>query len=209
MSKSNKNTGCFKDAIPHNIHQSSDRREKQALQRVFIGIPVDAWSQQQINKLLEPVKNSRHDLRWVPENNRHMTLAFLGDIETSVVENLVRLFDEVYRREACFKYRLAMLTRFPNSSGRIIALTGEPTDPLDHLYQITLDFLSGNKVEFDRKRFRPHVTLGRIKKAKQVKTNFDKQIGITLDINRVRFYRSTLSQGGSVYQVMSETELIV
>lgn len=209
MSRSNKSTGYSKDAMSHKALELSDRRKKQALQRVFIGIPVDERSQQQINKLLAPVKSSRHDLRWVPENNRHMTLAFLGDIEAPVVENLVRLFDEVYRREACFKYRLSMLTRFPNSSGRIIALTGEPTDPLEHLFQITLDFLSGNDVEFDRKRFRPHVTLGRIKKAKQVKTNFDKQVGVTLDISRVRFYRSTLSQGGSVYQVMSEVELTV
>jgi 2'-5' RNA ligase len=195
--------------MSHKALELSDRRKKQALQRVFIGIPVDVRSQQQINKLLEPIKDPRHDLRWVPENNRHMTLAFLGDIEAPVVENLVRLFDEVYRREACFNYRLSLLTRFPNSKGRIIALTGEPTDLLDHLYQLTLDFLTGNDVEFDRKRFRPHVTLGRIKKAKQVKTNFDKQAGITLDINRVRFYRSTLSQRGSVYQVMSEVELIV
>jgi len=207
MSKSNKNTGRFKDAKSHNTHQLPGGREKQALQRVFIGIPVDARSQQQINKLLEPVKNSPHDLRWVPENNRHLTLAFLGDMEVSVVEKLVSSFDDVYRREACFKYRLSLLTRFPNSSGRIIALTGEPADPLDHIYQITLDFLSANKVEFDRKRFRPHVTLGRIKKAKQVKTNFDKQTGITMDINRVRFYRSTLSQAGAIYQVLSEIEL--
>ena len=207
MSKSNKNTGRFKDAIPHETNRLSGGREKQALQRVFIGIPVDARSQQQINKLLEPVKNSRHDLRWVPENNRHLTLAFLGDIEVSVVENLVRSFDDVYQGEAGFKYSLSLLTRFPNSRGRIIALTGEPADPLDHLYQITLDFLSGNNVEIDRKKFRPHVTLGRIKRAKQVKINFDKQIGITMDINRVRFYRSTLSQAGSIYQVLGEIEL--
>ena len=34
------------------------------------------------------------DVRWVPEENRHLTLAFLGDKPVSEVSSLLELFDQ-------------------------------------------------------------------------------------------------------------------
>jgi len=176
-------------------------------QRVFIGIPIDKQSQQHINELLKPIKDSRRDIRWVPENNRHLTLAFLGDRPNSEVENLTRLFDESYQQERCFQYRLSTLERFPDSTGRIIALTNEPTEPLDKLFQITSKLLQRNEIEFDRKKFRPHVTLGRIRRPKHVKKTFDQQININLDITKITFYQSRITEFGSIYSSLKETNL--
>ena len=177
-------------------------------QRVFIGIPIDKQSQQYINELLKPIKDSRRDIRWVPENNRHLTLAFLGDRPISEVDNLIRLFDESYQQETRFHYSLSTLERFPNPTGRIIALTNEPTEPLDTLFQVTLKLLQRNEIEFDRKRFRPHVTLGRIRRPKHVKKTFDQQININLDITKITLFQSRLTETGSIYLPLKETLLI-
>jgi 2'-5' RNA ligase len=177
-------------------------------QRVFIGIPIDKQSQQHINELLKPIKNSRRDIRWVPENNRHLTLAFLGDRPISEVKNLIQLFDESYQQETRFQFRLSTLERFPNSMGRIIALTNEPSEPLGNLFQITLKLLQRNEIEFDRKKFRPHVTLGRIRRPKHVKKTFDRQINIKVDITRIRLFQSTFTDSGSIYSALKETLLI-
>lgn len=177
-------------------------------QRVFIGIPIDKQSQQYINELLKPIKNSRRDIRWVPENNRHLTLAFLGNRPISEVDNLIQQFDESYQQEIRFQYRLSTLERFPDPKGRIIALTNESTEPLDNLFQITLKLLQRNEIEFDRKKFRPHVTLGRIKRPKHVKKTFDRQMNINLDINKITLYQSTLTNSGSIYSTLKETLLI-
>ena len=177
------------------------------MQRVFIGIPVDKQSQLLINDLLKPIKNSRQDIRWIPENNRHLTLAFLGNRPVSEVDNLLPLLDETYQHETHFQYRLTTLERFPDSAGRIIALTDEPTGPLNNLYQITRKLLQSNNIEFYRKEFRPHITLGRIRKAKQVKTTFDCQTNIKLDISKVIFYQSTLTESGSIYSPLKATQL--
>lgn len=177
------------------------------LQKVFIGIHVDKQSQQHINELLKPIKKSRQDIRWVAESNRHLTLAFLGDIPISEVEILVRLFDETYQQEAQFQYELSTLTRFPEPTGRILALTGDPTGPLDNLFQITRKLLKRNQLEFDRKEFRPHITLGRIRRAKHVKTTFDQQTNISLDITKITLYQSTHTESGSIYSTLKETQL--
>ncbi len=176
-------------------------------QRVFIGIPIDNQSQQHINELLKPIKDSRQDIRWVPENNRHLTLAFLGNRPISEVDNLIQQFDESYQQETRFQYRLSTLERFPDPAGRIIALTNEPAGSLDELFQVTLKLLQRNEIEFSRKKFRPHVTLGRIKRPKHVKKTFDQQININLNITKITLYQSTLSESGSIYLQLKEIQL--
>lgn len=175
--------------------------------RVFIGIPCDKQAQRQINELLRPIRKSPLDVRWVPENNRHLTLAFLGNIATTKVENLLGLFDETYQQETPFQTMLTRLTRFPDPTGRIIALINEPDISLNHLFQITLRLLQKNRLEPDRKEFRPHITLGRIRRAKQVKANFDQRTNIRLDITKIRLYQSTMTESGSIYTALKETQL--
>ena len=178
------------------------------MQRVFIGIPVDIRAQQHINDLLRPLKKSRGDIRWVPEINRHLTLAFLGNVPVAEVDILMGLFDETYGQEKYFPYKLSMLTRFPGLTGRIIALTGEPDRSMDNLFQITSRFLQSNRQSIDRREFRSHVTVGRLKRAKQVKTTFDRQTKIHLEIGRIVLYQSTLTESGPIYSVLKETQLI-
>lgn len=178
------------------------------MQRVFIGIPVDIQAQQHINRILMPLRKSRGDIRWVPEINRHLTLAFLGDVPVAEVGTLIDLFDETYQQEQHFRYTLSMLTRFPGPTGRIIALTGEPGRSMDNLFQITLRFLQSKKHKTDPREFRSHVTLGRLKRAKQVKVGFDQQTNIHLEIGRIVLYQSTLTDSGPIYSVLKETELI-
>jgi len=177
------------------------------MQRVFIGIPIDEQSQQQINEILEPIKKSRRDIRWVPVNNRHLTLAFMGNQAGSKVKSLLGLFNETYQQQTHFDFKLSLLTRFPEPAGRIIALVDDSSEALDRLFQITLTFLQRNNVELNLKEFRPHITLGRLKKAKQVKSNFDQQTDINLNICNISFYQSTLSKSGSIYSVLKEIAL--
>lgn len=177
------------------------------MQRVFIGIPVDGRSQRLINSLLMPVKDSRTDVRWVPESNRHLTLAFMGDIQETRVDSLVRVFDETYQHEPRFQYRLSALARFPDTRGRIIALTGRVAGPLVDLFQLTRELLDKNEIEFDQKKFRPHITLARIRKPGQVKTSIDQKTDIILDINSVVLYESTTGKAGVVYSRLKETKL--
>jgi len=175
--------------------------------RVFVGIPVDKHSRKCIGKLLKTIKAPQKDIRWVAEGNWHLTLAFLGDKPISEVENLFRLFAETYQQEVPFQFNLSKLTRFPGPGGRIIALTGGSTRPMEIIFQNTVELLQRNKIEFARKEFRPHITLGRIKKAKQVRTSFFQQTDIKLDVTKIRFYQSTLTSSGSIYTVLQEAQL--
>jgi 2'-5' RNA ligase len=176
-------------------------------QRLFIGIPLDEHAQQRVNTLVLTVLGRGTDIRCIPATNRHLTLAFLGDTSRRETERLIQQFDQVYQSLTRFEYTLTRLVRFPGPRGRIIALTGEPTRPLENLFQITAKLLQDNEIEFDQKKFRPHITLARIRKPKQLKVAVDQQVSVTLDINSVVLYQSTLTKSGSVYSSLKETLL--
>ena len=178
-----------------------------AMHKVFIGIPIDKNSQRKIKEILEPIRKSLQDVRWVPASNRHLTLAFIGNIPGTVVENLSRLFDEAYQQETHFQYSMSLLTRFPDSKGRIIALVDDPVRSLNKLFQITLKLLQRSNIEFCQKQFRPHITLGRIRRPKHVTTDIDRQINIKLNIAKIVLYLSTSTECGPIYTTLKQTRL--
>ena len=177
------------------------------MQRIFIGIPVDERGQGPVNRLLRPVKRVSQDIRWIPEHNRHLTLAFLGNKSKPQIDCLLHAFDETFGKASKFQFCLSALTRFPDSRGRIIALTGQSGGPLEAVHLATKNLLDKNGIEFDQKQFRPHVTLGYIRKARQVKAVFDQQTQILLNVDRVVLYRSKPTVTGSIFTRLKETKL--
>lgn len=177
------------------------------MQRVFIGIPVDKTAQKQINGLLSPVVKSYKGIRWVPEQNRHLTIAFLGDITAGVVESLVHSMAQAYQGMQGFQTGCATLSRFPGGSGNIVALVLEADDQLVCLSRITQQLVSENGLVPERSRFRPHITLGRIRDASLFAAKFNQQTNINLEVNKIKLYQSTLTQTGSIYLALKQIEL--
>ena len=143
----------------------------------------------------------------MPENNRHLTLAFLGNRPAGVVESIVGTMDQAYKKEMSFQTGFSSLMRFPNSSGNILALVFKVDAQMAHLYQVTQELLVANGFEFSRTQFRPHITLGRIKRNRQLKSTLNQQTNISLQVGKITFYQSTLTQAGSIYLALKETGL--
>lgn len=177
------------------------------MQRLFIGIAVDKPAQQQINELLKPLTKSYRDIRWVPERNRHLTLAFLGNRPIRVIKKLIRSMDDAFRLESSFQTPFSTLKRFPKPTGNIIVLDTEAATRLDFLFQITQELLAENGLDPDNSPFRPHITLGRIRKASDLKEKINQSTRINLQVNRITLYQSTLTETGSIYLPLKETEL--
>jgi 2'-5' RNA ligase len=176
-------------------------------QRIFIGVPLDTKAQGAIDSLPGPLGARGKSLRVVPAENRHLTLAFLGDIQGSDARFLASVFDAFYDRVKRFHYRFSALRRFPNARGRIVALTGVPSEPLQHLFELTTHQLQALALPYDKKKFRPHVTLARLRNPRQEGFAINEEVNVGLDVARVALYRSTPGKSGSIYEILRSASL--
>lgn len=161
----------------------------------------------QTEELIEPLKKTLTGTYWIPPGNRHLTLAFLGDIPASAVDRLIHGFDRAYQAQKRFTYRLTRLCRFPDPGGGFIVLEDKCEGPIKGLWQNTLGLLKSVHLEPDRYTFRPHITLGRIRKPKRVRSATDQKTAIGLDVRKVTLYQSTLTGKGSIYTILKESRL--
>lgn len=175
--------------------------------RVFIGVPVGSRCQRQINDLLCNAVPGKRAWRWIPEEKRHLTLAFIGDLSAARGAGLARRFPAVYESVKTFQYRFTSLERFPHPAARLIALTGKPTPATNDLVATTFGFLQRERISHDQKPFRSHITLARTPAPRPGSAPIDVTVDISLDVGRVVLYRSTLDRSGSTYSVLATSRL--
>lgn len=138
--------------------------------RLFIGIELPTVVKSDLASLADRCRRRMATvaptavLRWVPQDNLHITVRFLGDLderrEVMLKEALGRPF-----RAAPFSARLASLGAYPpGGSPRVIWVgVDEGRAGLQSLYSELGERLAALGFEPDRRPYSPHVSLARVK----------------------------------------------
>lgn len=102
-------------------------------------------------------------LRWVPPQNWHLTLAFLGEVRTARLPDLEERLARVAGRHAPLSLRLAGSGHF----GPRVLYVGVSGDvkPLGRLAAGVAAAARRAKVSVDDRPYRPHLTLARLRTA--------------------------------------------
>lgn len=106
-------------------------------------------------------------IKWEPKDKLHITMLFLGEVKKDDLINIIDRLNTVNIQPLCFTFKKA--SAFPNtSSARVIILEGsDETGNSYRLYQNICENLQPLGFTPD-KTFKPHITLGRVKKIKSV-----------------------------------------
>lgn len=100
--------------------------------------------------------------KWVPEENLHLTLRFIGDVGEDVAHDLLPALGSV--RGAPFTLTLAGAGHFGSRRHvRTLWLGVEKCPPLSALYDRIESALVRAGLEPEGRKFAPHVTLARLK----------------------------------------------
>jgi RNA 2',3'-cyclic 3'-phosphodiesterase len=173
--------------------------------RAFIGIALPDDLNQQLDldcRGLRQQPNIRKaNLRWLQPHNRHMTLAFLGDIEREIAEEKWQQFDH-HLINSPTTISLDQIDHFPDKRSRIIAITSPVNTELTKLRKELQELFHLDA----SKPLRPHITLARIPKNQQLPfppVTCDRR----LPIDAIHLYKSTLGPGGSEYEILLSHQL--
>lgn len=142
--------------------------------------------------------------------NIHLTLKFLGDIPASLVDSIVRRLDRKLEDEGPFPLRVRGLGAFPAmDKPRVIWAGFEPSEELLTLQRNVLEALEKLPIKRDRKIFRPHLTLARVRQSSpgliagilqpRLQTDFG-----SFSADRFTLFRSQLTPQGAIYTSLNE-----
>jgi 2'-5' RNA ligase len=180
--------------------------------RGFIAIDVDPTKK--IEEFLWCIRESQADVKLVDINNIHVTLKFLGDVQLSQLDGIIKVLETAVMDAKSFEIKLTGSGVFPNRSYVRVVWIGLDVEPVleqmvDRLENGFLDL--GFKPE--RRKFSPHLTVGRVRTAWKkdellavVDKFHDTEFGVQ-QVNGIRLMQSELTPEGPVYTLVHETVL--
>ncbi len=148
-------------------------------------------------------------VNWVKEENLHLTLLFLGDVDSARIPELDRILAAASGRGAPFDLALKGLELFPYKAPRLIWASLEAReDSLNQWRKSLLSDIRAEGFEPDAKPLKLHITLGRIKSA--LPPDLERDI-LQSEVERgafaydsVTLYRSVLKPEGPTYHSLSQ-----
>ncbi len=182
-----------------------------SLLRSFIAIELPLHLQDAIEKQTARLRQTLGNeiVRWVPAQNMHLTLKFLGDIATSHVDFLKQLLTRVGDSHPQFDLQIGGLGSYPTSRRPRVLWAGlhTPTDliSLQKSVEAGTTRLGYEQEEHD---FSPHLTLGRVRQTisptemqKVRNTMSTIQLGniSTARVDSIHLFKSDRLPSGSIY----------
>jgi 2'-5' RNA ligase len=136
--------------------------------RLFAGIELPADIRTAIEVATAPLRTSIPRFRWVPHENVHLTLVFIGWIDAIEVEPTVAALDRSVTSVAPFTARLGGAGRFPERGKARVLWVGfaEGVDALADLAERARAGVADRVT--DARPFRPHVTVARARQPARV-----------------------------------------
>ncbi len=133
--------------------------------RTFIAVPVPESVKEQIGIFEGDLIKTRADVKWVRPESMHVTLKFLGDVEERDTAEVVRRIEEAVGSVRPFTVRIAKTGAFPNAKRPNVLWVGatEGADRLSELAGLIDSALSPMGFEKEKRAFRAHLTLGRVR----------------------------------------------
>jgi len=181
-----------------------------SLLRAFIAVELPIEIRQAACAATSKLRKEIGELvRWVPLENMHLTLKFLGDVAPSNMDMLSQMLRAETELFNCFDLGLNGLGSFPSPKRpRVIYIGIQAPAALESLYRGIESASRRLGYESEERGFSPHLTLGRVKQnvtatEQQMIRRALEQTKIdslgTARVDSVQLFKSDWKPTGSVY----------
>jgi RNA 2',3'-cyclic 3'-phosphodiesterase len=182
--------------------------------RAFIAIHLSPEITHNLEQVLQDLKSRwpQAPVRWVPANNIHITIKFLGDVSLSNVPLLTKMLQIEASRHASLEISVGKLGAFPSVRRPRVIWVGVEAPPELYTLQRSVE---GEMARLgyapEEREFSPHLTLGRV--ARNISGDEMQRLSALLAGSKVGFlgatrvqsiqlFRSDLQPNGAVYTAL-------
>ena len=183
--------------------------------RIFVAVALAPALLAAVSGMRARLAEAESTLRWVPPENLHFTLKFLGGITAPQLTGVVAAAREVAARTQGFTITLAGLGAFPSARRPRVVWAGVSSGA-DHLVALAEDLdvvLRSAHASREDRPFRPHLTIARVRDAAPVR-DLSKEIDALRElewgsqtVGAIRVMESHLRPSGAIYQPVEEVWL--
>lgn len=129
--------------------------------RLFLALPIDPG----FLSIPDAVQDMDDGVRWIPSERWHCTLHFAGDVTADEQDAIVSSLDDHLTSPPPIELNGEGYTFFPSRSNpRVLVALLERHAAFVRLHETVQEAMTHAGQEIDRRRFRPHVTIARLKK---------------------------------------------
>lgn len=163
-----------------------------------------------VRDLLIDAMDEGSDFRWQDEEQLHVTLRFVGEVERPAADDLADALGRI--RAHSLELRIAGVGRFEQRNSGALWAAVEPKPPLAALAAKVERVCQSVGLEPERRAFHPHITLARWKgrRTREVHDFLERRRGLSSEpfkIDRFILFESRLSRHGAHYEEVASYEL--
>lgn len=181
--------------------------------KIFISINLPEKARKRLAKATEkwqPAQPGDLPVKWTKEENLHITLEFLGFVLDDAIPEICDAVRKAAAEVEMFDIEFEKIELGPTKEDpRLIWLSGAASEELKNLHekiQKALDIFVSNK-----KAFRPHITLGKIRQRKwqelETAPAIDRDLPMIITVESADVMASEFENEGNEYTVIESCPL--
>jgi 2'-5' RNA ligase len=182
--------------------------------RLFVAASFPDAVTRELNRRVMAIRPKLGPASYVRPETQHLTFAFLGEQDESIVQKLSAEVGRVLEDSPRFEARLRGCGFFPNRRRARVGWVGlDPEQPFTEVATRVRSAVTAAGVELDEANFRPHLTIMRIRDPwpHACIDAFEGALGsyesAPFVIESVTLYSSKLNPGGAIHTAVKEFRL--
>lgn len=188
--------------------------------RLFVACEVPDDVKRDISEVIESLRGrSQNAVRWIKPEGVHVTLKFLGEVPVKKLPAVKLAIQEAVVGHSPFELEFSNIGTFGGREGLRIMWVGVAGDVLrlEALVRAVNAALAVVGFEPERRPFRPHLTLGRVRDEVPTRQRAEIEVAVgkmgvpstSWRTTQVSLMRSRLTPQGAVYEVLATFPLRV
>ena len=184
--------------------------------RTFIAVELPVAVRQAAVRLIEELQGTQANVKWVDEMQLHWTLKFLGEVSSRDIPGVCQAMIKAAASVPAFEVNVGGAGAFPKADRPRTVWLGasDGVDSFVALHDELEKRLEPMGFRSERRRFQPHITLGRVRRSP---FGVDELGGLILEqanyevgsmrVDEVVAFTSQLERSGPTYEVLGRASL--